>query len=370
LVPNLCGDYSNQAELTGMSVIYGTSILSDDPNTAAVTDATVVTIENCVEICDDNIDNDGDGYIDNFDPDCPGYAPFLCDYKLYQTLLNSGDFVLYEVNTDPVSFDSLYNLNTNGVISDINSLAYNPVDGFIYGIGVGAGPYLYRINNLGEVDNLGLVTGLSGNVWSGGMGSNGEYYVTGSAEILYQVDINTLVATNIGNTGFSMADIAVNPVDGQIYGWRHLGGPLYKFDPTDGSSTSIGSSNNRWDKFGSFYFNAQGDIIAYGGDKNIPATDQETLVRIDPATGVVTVLGTGPETTANDGCSCAYGIELTKAAAPTTVNAGDVFTYTFTVFNRTGAALTDITFNDVLTDGFLWNTEPENVTGLTLGATS
>ncbi|MCP4121949.1 MAG: hypothetical protein GY751_09375, partial [Bacteroidetes bacterium] len=65
-----CIIYPNQADLTGMSVIYGTSILSDDPNTAAVNDATVVTVENCVEICNDGIDNDGDGLIDCEDGDC------------------------------------------------------------------------------------------------------------------------------------------------------------------------------------------------------------------------------------------------------------------------------------------------------------
>ncbi|MCP3907770.1 MAG: hypothetical protein GY712_07105, partial [Oceanicoccus sp.] len=205
---------------------------------------------------------------------------------------------------------------------------------------------------------------------AGAMGANGEYYVTGSSNNLYQVNLNTLVATEIGNTGFSMADIAVNPTDGQLYGWRDGDGPLYKIDPTNANLTIIGSTDTRWVVFGALYFNAQGEIIAYGNDANITTSSQETLVKIDPATGVVNVLGTGPETGINDGCSCAFGIEMTKAAAPTTVNAGGVFTYTFTVFNRTGGALTNITFNDVLTDGFLWNTEPENETGLTLGATS
>ncbi|MCP3999285.1 MAG: DUF11 domain-containing protein, partial [Gammaproteobacteria bacterium] len=198
-----------------------------------------------------------------------------------------------------------------------------------------------------------------------------EYYVTGTPQRLYEIDINTLTANEIGYTGVTTADIAVSPTDGQLYAWSMDDNQLVKINPNTAAITLIGSpATHPWGGFGALYFNAQGEIIAYGNDGTITATQQETLVKIDPATGVITALGIGPGTSANDGCSCAYGIELTKAASPTTVNAGDVFTYTFTVFNRTGGALTDITFNDVLTDGFLWNTEPENETGLTLGTTS
>ncbi|MCP4120482.1 MAG: DUF11 domain-containing protein, partial [Bacteroidetes bacterium] len=267
--------------------------------------------------------------------------------------------------------DSLFNLTDNGVtVSKFNSIAYNPVDGFIYGINQESPYQLYRINNLGEVQYLGDITGMSGTNQAGAMGSNGEYYITGGSQILYQIDINTLTATEIGYTGVGTADIGVSPTDGQLYCWSR-DNQLVSIDPGDATSVLVGSPNTNFRVFGALYFNEQGEIIAYGDDVNVGiALNQETLVKIDPATGVVTVLGTGPATGYNDGCSCAYSIEMTKAAAPTTVNAGDVFTYTFTVFNRTGGALSNITFNDVLTDGFLWNTEPENETGLTLGTTS
>ncbi|MCP3895978.1 MAG: DUF11 domain-containing protein, partial [Bacteroides sp.] len=149
---------------------------------------------------------------------------------------------------------------------------------------------------------------------------------------------------------------------------------LVKVDPSNGNVTYIGAHNNQWHTFGSMYFNAQGEIIAYGNDVTFGSgsgsKDQETLVKIDPATGVVNILGRGPETSNNDGASCAFGIELTKATSSTTVDSGEAFTYTFTIVNRTGAARTNITCNDVLTDGFLWNEEPQDVTGLTLGSTS
>ncbi len=335
-----------------------------------------VAITDCEDtalLCGDGIDNDLDGYIDNFDSDCPNHAPWLCDGKLYQSLKPSGDsnYYLYEVTTDPVDLDPLFNLTANGVTApEFNSIAYNPVDNFIYGSNYYSPRQLYRINSLGEVQYLGNMSGLSSDNMAGAMGPNGEYYVTGTSRRLYQVNLNTLAATEIADIGILMTDIAVNPADSQIYGWDENTNQLAKVDPSDGTVYFIGSPDTRWRTFGALYFNLQGEIIAYGDDTNITETHQETLVKIDPDTGVVTVLGTGPETNSNDGCSCAYGIELTKAAAPTTVNAGDVFTYTFTVINRTGSALTNITFNDVLTDGFLWASEPENLTGLTLGSTT
>jgi len=64
-------------------------------------------------------------------------------------------------------------------------------------------------------------------------------------------------------------------------------------------------------------FNAQNEIIAYGNNISANTTQQESLVKIDPTTGVVTSLGNGPDTDKNDGCSCAFGIELTKTAQST-----------------------------------------------------
>ncbi|MCP3893799.1 MAG: DUF4347 domain-containing protein, partial [Bacteroides sp.] len=149
------------------------------------------------EICGDGIDNDGDGYPDNFDSDCAGYAPWLCDEKLYQTIRIGDEFTgiywLYEVEQNPVSMTQLFDLTTAGVgfHPGINTIAYNPVDGFIYGINMYPPYQLYRVNSLGEVQNLGNVTGditlTSGaqqQNHAGAMADDGTYYVTGASEEL------------------------------------------------------------------------------------------------------------------------------------------------------------------------------------------
>ncbi|MDF1694812.1 MAG: Ig-like domain-containing protein [Saprospiraceae bacterium] len=327
------------------------------------------------EICDNGVDDDGDGYADSFDPDCPLYAPFDCDKSLYQSLSpdNGATYLLDEISTDPISFNNVYDLSINGMTaSGFNSMAFNPVDRFIYGLNpLKTGNYeLYRINNIGAIQYLGNVTGLSGTNDAGCMSSNGSYYVSGASDRLYEININTLTATEIANLGFASNDMAINPVDNLIYAWNSDANRLYTINPINGASTAIGSSNSQYAIFGSMFFNEQGDLLAYGDDTNVSGTGQETLVQISTITGSVTPIGVGPEASENDGCSCAFGVGFTKASSEIAVEPGDSFTYTFTIYNRTGQTITNITFEDILPTGLTFASNPYNVTGLSLGSPS
>ena len=64
----------NQAEWRDLPVGIGTNILSDDPQTPAVGDATLVDF---YEHCDNGVDDDVDGYTDCDDGECPGGQPVL-----------------------------------------------------------------------------------------------------------------------------------------------------------------------------------------------------------------------------------------------------------------------------------------------------
>ncbi len=332
-------------------------------------------IEFCSEeICDNGIDDDGDGYVDSFDPDCPSYAPFDCNKTLYQSISpdNGSNYYLYDVETDPVAFNQVYNLSANGMnASGFNSLAFNPVDRFLYGINpLKTGNYeMYMINDLNAIQYLGNVTGLSGTNDAGCMAADGTYYVTGASGKLFEINTTTLVATEIKNLGFEGGDMAINPANGLIYIWNTNARQLYTIDPGTGAASPIGNTD-QYDEFGALYFNEQGEIIAYGDDSNISATDQETLVKIDPATGVVTPIGIGPNTEENDGCSCAFGVALTKEASSISVEPGDPLSYTFTIYNRTGSAQQNVTFQDILPSGLTFSSNPYNVTGITLNSPS
>lgn len=335
--------YKNRAYLMNLLSSLPDTINSDDPNSLAIEDSTTTII----------LPNGG------------ACEPFSCDGQFYQTILRSGDMRFYRVEPDPVTFVPISNLTALGLPASINSIAYNPVDNFIYGIHDDSPHQCHRIDANGNLTYLGNVTGLPNDTYAGCMDANGVYYVTGRHGRLYTIDLTTLTATLIGTHGADPADIAYNPDDGQLYGFDMSTDRLMRIDPITVNTTYIGASSTQFRAFGAMYFNTQGKIIAYGDDQTISSTDQESLVQIDPYTGVISVLGIGLNTNGNDGCSCTFGIDMTKAG-PSSVSDNNTFRYTFKIFNRTATVLNGLDFQDVLANGLVWASEPQNVHGVTI----
>jgi len=305
------------------------------------------------EICGDGIDNDFDGSIDEV---C---QPFECDGSLYQSAKQGSSFILYKVLVNPVQFVPISNLSQKG-ISSFNSLAYNPVDNLMYGMETN-GSKIYRIDANGDVEFLGNVAGLSSFKNAGTFDDVGNYYVFGDNK-LRKINLTTLTYANIGSTGtYGSADIVFNPIDNQIYGWSGNPKLLFKMSPSSGAQTKIPGNAplaiNNWGWTGALYFNAQGNILGYQGTR---------MIKIDPNTGIGLLAGTGPSKSGNDGCSCSFGVEMTKSVTGTFA-AGDTISYHFQFFNQSFSPITNtLVFDDALTGGFTWSSNPYNIDNVQL----
>ncbi|MGC1473356.1 MAG: gliding motility-associated C-terminal domain-containing protein [Psychroserpens sp.] len=335
-------------------------------------------------------------------------AVFNCDATaLYQTIKieqdiagvgSDGDMIFYSVDPATGAFQFVSNLSVdddgsaNGDIAipgNINSIGFNPIDGFIYGIDTDSSE-LFKISPNGFVQSLGNITGPlvnGGGKQAGVFDENGIYYVTGGSQKLYSIDLSNnpqpgdpLPSTFLFNIGKQTSDIAINPLNNLMYGWDQSNSKqLFTINLVTGSVNVIGpaAGTSQYRIFGALYFTAGGQLIGYGDDTTVGggSNTQETLVQIDINTGVPSFIATGESVGTNDGASCPYGFELFKDA-PDNVDLGQEFTYTFTIFNASGTPITGLDFTDNLMPGIVFTTNPYDITnglsivGNTAGLTS
>ena len=323
------------------------------------------------ELCGNGLDDDGDGLIDSADPDCP--AKFACDSRFYQTIEVSGDYWLYELETDPVGLTPLVNLTASASLTDdINGAVFNKNDGYIYFIELHAPYRLYRIGSDYSIIYLGNVSGFPSGFYpnAADMGGNGNMYYRGAfGSDIYELNLNNLTATLVCDYPSwpeqtnNIGDLAYNPINGYFYGTRDSTSSLLAFDFGACDSTLINLSQWIDGALGAFYIAADGTGYGY-------ANNTGHLYEINLSSGLVEVIGNGPATAQTDGCSC-EGLKFTKEVSPGTVTAGNSTTYTFTIYNNWYAPLTNVYFRDTLTQGLLWDSEPYNLGGgITFGTTS
>ncbi|HEY2722085.1 MAG TPA: hypothetical protein VGI82_10195, partial [Chitinophagaceae bacterium] len=229
-----------------------------------------------------------------------------------------------------------------------NAMGINPIDGYIYAIrypASGAKAHLLKIGSGGinEVD-LGAIPALSNDeiAYSACFDADGTFYFTTQSGRFFKIanPISSLTAILISGSGFdSFADIAINPVDGQMYGTTNGNtGWLYKINKTNGVRTSVSGVPNLGGSnfFASLFFDEIGQMFGYRSDG--------PFYLISKTNGALTSAGNGTSYSGADGCSCSFGRvfhDLTGATiCPTQLNQHPVFNITVSVTNQSSGQKT------------------------------
>ncbi|PSB83312.1 hypothetical protein C5F63_19400 [Photobacterium damselae subsp. damselae] len=250
----------------------------------------------------------GDFVVNSFDT-CSTSAYLAQSGELNAVNLATGDVTLLDPSvTQGSTLGYSMHSNTLAAVQGTNTLtildsAYN-----VYSLPLSNSTMPSASNN-GDIDDDGILyVHNSGNFYLYDTNPNSETYLT-------QVGILPTISLNY-------ADIAFNPVDGQIYAVSTASNTLYRFDPTTGTRTSLGAlAGIPSGPFGAMYFDDQGYF--YISENPAPGR----IYRIDvlngskPAGSYTATLfsQTNASASGNDGARCRYApVPLDWADAPTT----------------------------------------------------
>ncbi len=257
-----------------------------------------------------------------------------------------------------------------------NALGHNPQDDYLYGIDRNAPHHVVRVSAGGDEFDLGPARGAPASwelTFVGTFLANGHYLVLGDnaparasrgtvpgtwAEIdvtsASPEVIRTFSHPSIGNN--DLQDIALNPVDGDLYGHSITRHRIVRINPTTGAATGIGPTFTRPANAGSSFFDSFGRMWLYGSGRTVGA--QDTLYRIDHVgRHEPEVVAQGPAVTNSDGASCPFTIGMEKTLDRPVACAGTTVTYRYEITNEAirvdpgeGAATVSADFMDQLPD--------------------
>ena len=323
---------------------------------------------NGVEICDNNIDDDCDGFIDAADPDCGNTAnAFPCNDDMYMLRANPANNA--QTLIERLSIKN--NVPTNTLLftanNALNALAY--FNGYLYAMD-NNGRNLYRLDAQGNVVNLGAVNNLPNpnTQWSGAtVDRNGNYYVIeGTVAPNYRMFRIPLLpggnytATQVVGPGANgsitipgnPSDIAIDET-GTMFAFiatvaSSFNSGLYTINLTTGEGTKVGSQTFSGQSMGSLFAAADGNLYSYGtvNDANL---QQNKFYQVNKTTGEVTQIGTtGTAVGRSDGCSCPWRITVKRTTTTSCLTPDGSFCWDFKLNNQYGSFIGGVILSDTL----------------------
>ncbi len=290
-------------------------------------------------------------------PNCTG------DYFLSVALGEVYGF--YKIQISPLDNDITFNsLGTSNTNIFVNSVGFRSTDNFIYGLT--KDNELCRINALGEVTVLTIVTGLDPDFgyFAGDVSPDGQYLFllgTGgsqnSTSVLARINLDDY-STESANlplppgTALSISDLVFDPETNDVYAFDGNANRLLKLNSNTGSiDENLYPSTDAADAMAAIFIDAFGDLYGYGRQ---PSDDlSNTFFKINKTTGEITPTATGPSADQVDACSCPYSVEIQKSVFPKVALPCDEVTYVFKIANGSAFSQTGLNFLDEMPDDLI-----------------
>ena len=287
--------------------------------------------------------------------------PVNCNRNFYFGFNNPTDLNILNASADPYVFDLIRNDTEY-----YNAIGLNPVDGYIYAVSLepGSEGHILKVDANGNRFDLGLPAGMPSApaFYSGAFDRNGSYFIfqpqsnvsspVNPESKLLEVDVTTSPPTinsitNYGSNTYQIADIAVNPNDGNIYGFESVvERRLAYINPSSPSTLNFfGPTRPAGIRAGSAFFDEFGDFYLYSNDTLAATPDQIYLYAIDvgvngSGAGYFTEIGDGATTSFTDGCRCGFGVDIKTTVSVDTAVLNSIVTYTYSIINQSASAVT------------------------------
>ncbi len=290
-------------------------------------------------------------------------VPFTCEDQFFLTFTNDDKTSLNEVIIDPITNAVVFQSIDNNLNYTVNAIGYRSTDNFIYCIDPGT-RNLIRIDATGNAQILKfLPLDAFTAYFAGDISPDGKYLVligtvsftngTSKAAELVKIDLedpNYSFSVIPMNTDAQILDIAFHPTTDVLYGYDSNGQKLIRININTGAVTSPFPKQQAPVTTGSLFFDAYGNLFAYGSTSVFG--DQNRLFEINPDSGVARLLIAGEAASSSDGCSCPYTVELLKTVVPEVTSPCSNVEYTFEFVNSSRRPHVGMRFEDKLPNGF------------------
>lgn len=285
-------------------------------------------------------------------------VPFDCkgQYYLSLTKLGSRSSELYNVRITQDGSSVFLDTISQSIGLVINAMGYRITDNLIYGMDPNTG-MLRKLGKDGVAVDLGIPVGIPRGIlyYAGDVTPDGKYLIiiglSGSNPQIVKVDLEdpdyrcSFVQLQLLSP--TIFDIAFDPYTGVLYGHDSGRSKLVTINTETGQVNQDFIAQYQVDQLGALFFDSFGNLFGYGayGTKL-----QDKFVAIDKQSGKITLLGSGPISSGQDGCACPYTIELQKIVTPDTAYTCTEVIYSFVFSNLSGAMRSNISFEDFMPD--------------------